>query len=164
MKLSDALVDAFNAQITLELQSSIDYRQLSIEADALGYVGTATWFRIQSGEEVTHAERFIAHLDARDNHAVIGALTSPAFDTAPTFLDLFKTSLAQEIKVSTSIRNLVHAAEEAGDLDSRPLLDGFLSEQIEEESTVRDIITRIELAGSKGPGLLIIDGQLGHRG
>ena len=78
-------------------------------------------------------------------------------------LDTFKTALAHEQKVSESIRNLYRAAESEGDLDSRPLLNWFLEEQIEEEATVSEIIGRLVMIDDDGPGLLRLDEELGLR-
>ena len=61
------------------------------------------------------------------------------------------------------IRDLVRTADEVDDIDSRSLLNAFLSEQIEEEATVGEIIDRIKLAGNEGSGLLRIDSELGER-
>ena len=58
-------------------------------------------------------------------------------------LDAFTAALAHEEKVSESIRNLYRTAEAEGDLDSRPLLNWFLEEQIEEEATVKEIVGRL---------------------
>ena len=61
------------------------------------------------------------------------------------------------------IRNLARVADETGDIDSRSLINFFLAEQIEEESTVNDIIDWIKTVGNDGSGLLRIDAKLGGR-
>lgn len=50
-----------------------------------------------------------------------------------------------------------------GDLDSRPLLSWFLSEQIEEEATVSQIVGRLKFIDGDGPGLLRLEAELGAR-
>lgn len=163
MRLTDTLEKAFNDQITMEFTASHVYRQLAIELDLLDLNGMADWMRAQATEEITHAEMFIAHLDNRDNKPQIGAIPAPEFEVKSA-LDAFRISLAHEEKVSASIRALRKLAEEESDFDSRPLLDGFITEQIEEEDTVRNIIGRLELVGDDGSGLLRIDEELGGRG
>ncbi|MDN5793449.1 MAG: ferritin, partial [Brevibacterium aurantiacum] len=49
------------------------------------------------------------------------------------------------------------------DLDVLPLLHWFIDEQVEEESTISEIIGRLELVGDSGSGLLRIDSELGSR-
>ncbi|HJD68981.1 MAG TPA: ferritin, partial [Corynebacterium kroppenstedtii] len=54
-------------------------------------------------------------------------------------------------------------ADAEGDLDSRQLIDRFLTEQIEEEDTVNEILDRLELVGDDGAGILRLDAELGQR-
>lgn len=162
MKLPENLEAAFSEQITMEFEASLVYRQLGIEMDLRDLPGMASWFRLQADEEIAHAHRFIDHLTDRDNHPRIGAI--PAIELKlDSVLGAFRAALAHEEKVSASIRALYRACEQAGDLDSRPLLNFFVEEQIEEESTVREICGRIELIGDDGNGLLRLDDELGAR-
>lgn len=162
MKLSAPLEKAFNAQITLEFAASMVYRQLAIELDLLNLPGMASWFRLQADEELLHAHKFIDHVTDRGNRAQIGAIAAPTVKVK-SVLDAFAVSLAHEEKVSASIRDLYRAAEKAGDLDARPLLNWFLEEQIEEEATVGEIVGRVQLIDNDGPGLLRLDEELGQR-
>ena len=162
MKLSQALEDAFNAQITLEFQASLVYRQLGIELEVMDLPGMAAWLRHQADEEIVHAHKFIDHVADRDNHPRIGATQAPAAAVG-SVLDAFVAALAHEEKVSASIRDLYRLAEAEGDLDSRPLLNWFLEEQIEEEATVKEIVARIRMIDDDGPGLLRLDEELGAR-
>lgn len=162
MKMSADLEQAFNDQITLEFSASMVYRQLGIELELMDLPGLAKWMRHQADEEIVHANRFIDHVADRGNRPAIGAIAAPDVKIE-TVLDAFEASIAHERKVSESIRNLYRTAEANSDLDSRPLLNFFLEEQIEEESTVTGIIGRIKLIGDDGPGLLRLDEELGLR-
>lgn len=163
MKMSAELEKQFNDQITLEFESSMVYRQLAIECDGADLPGMAAWLRRQADEEIVHANRFIDHLMDRENHAAIGAIAAPGLGADLTPLQLFRTALQHEERVSQAIRELWLAAEDAKDLDSRPILSDFLSEQLEEEATVREIIGRLELTGDDGAGLLRLDEDLAAR-
>ncbi|HIT75518.1 MAG TPA: ferritin [Candidatus Avipropionibacterium avicola] len=162
MKLSPELEVAFNNQVTLEFEASMVYRQLAIELDSRDLPGMGAWLRHQADEEIVHANKFIDHLIDRDNHAQIGKINSPQLDVS-TPLDAFKAAYAHEQRVSEAIRSLYRTTEEAGDLDSRPLLNWFLNEQIEEEATVSEIVAQLELVGEDGPGLLRVDAELASR-
>lgn len=162
MKLSDTLETAFNAQITLELQASLVYRQLAIELELMDLPGMSAWLRHQADEEIVHANKFIDHVADRDNHPRIGATSAPGV-TIGSVLDAFQAALAHEEKVSASIRDLYRLAETEGDLDSRPLLNWFLDEQVEEEATVKEIVGRVKMINDDGPGLLRLDEELGAR-
>jgi ferritin len=162
MKMDTELEKAFNQQITIEFEASMVYRQLAIEMEAMDLPGMAAWLRHQADEEIVHANKFIDHLVDRGNHPVIGAVAAPQ-TTVGSVLECFTAALEHEHKVSESIRELYRRADAAGDLDSRPLLMWFLSEQVEEEATVNEIVGRVTLINDDGPGLLRLDGELGQR-
>lgn len=54
-------------------------------------------------------------------------------------------------------------ATDARDFASYPLLQWFVNEQIEEESTVGLIVEQIRLAGDSPTALLMLDRELGAR-
>jgi ferritin len=162
MKMNADLEQAFNQQITVEFEASMVYRQLAIEMEGMDLPGMAAWLRHQADEEIVHANKFIDHLADRDNHPVIGAIAAPK-TSVESVLDCFTAALEHERKVSESIRDLYRRADAAGDLDSRPLLMWFLSEQVEEESVVNEIVGRVKLINDDGPGLLRLDDELGQR-
>lgn len=162
MRMSQELENKFNAQITLEFAAALVYYQLSAAMGVIDMPGAQSWLREQADEEIDHAHRFIAHLVDRGNAISIGAIPAP--NTAPvTMLDAFQAALDHEAKVSAAIRDLVKTAEENGDLHSRPLLDWFLAEQIEEESAVGEIVAHLELVGKDGSGQLRVDASLAER-
>lgn len=161
--MSTDLEKKFQAQITLELSAFATYRQLAIEADEQDLPGIASWLQAQAEEELVHANKFIQHVSDRDNHAAIGTIEAPEVKKGLSVLEIFKAALAHEQKVSESIRDLYRAADAEGDLDSRPLLNWFIDEQIEEEATVSEIIGRLERVGDDGSGVLRLDSQLGAR-
>lgn len=163
MKLTESLTKAFDQQITLELSAAVVYRQLSIAMGVADLPGMAQWLRAQSDEEITHADKFISHVVDRQGTPSIGAMAAPQVSPDATPQDVFTAALAHEVKVSEAIRNLYRLADSEGDLDSRPLLNWFLEEQIEEESTVGEILSQIKMVGDDGPGILRLDAELGRR-
>ena len=109
MELIGKLATAINAQITLEIQASVVYRQLAIEMDVLDLPGISGWFLAQSAEELVHAQKFTNHMTDRNASPKIGDITAPNVTTT-TVLEAFEASLAHEQKVSESIRNLYRLA------------------------------------------------------
>lgn len=162
MEMNKPLEKAFNDQVTLEFEASMVYRQLAIELDLRDLPGMAAWLRHQADEEIVHANKFIDHMCDRGNRPAIGAIAAPDV-TVDSVLDAFNAALAHEKLVSESIRALYRAAEKADDLDCRPLLNWFIEEQIEEVSTVGEIVGRVTLINDDGPGLLRLDEELGAR-
>lgn len=162
MKLTDELEQALNDQVTMEFEAAIVYRQLSIDMDAIDLPGIAGWFKAQAEEEQVHAEKFIEHMLDRGATPLIHPIT-PTGQHVDSVLAAFEASLAHEKKVSESIREIYRLAQRIGDIDSFPLLNWFINEQLEEESTVSAIIGRIKMIGDDGNGLLRLDSELGRR-
>ena len=112
--------------------------------------------------ERVHADKFAQHMLDRDAHPRLRRI-DPIESTASDVLAAFEASLEQERVVSEAIRGLYRIAQEQGDIDSLPLLHWFIEEQVEEESTVSEIIGRVKLIGDDGSGLLKLDQELGAR-
>ena len=162
MKVSETLESAYSDQVTMELWASNSYLQASAWFEIKDLPGMATWMRIQSGEETGHALRFMDFLLARGNSLTIGTVEAPKpkFASPKAAFDLV---LEQERLVTKSIRALYALATKEKDAESYPLLDWFLTEQVEEEDSVQKIIGKLKLAGTDGSALLMIDRELGQR-
>ncbi|HEY7564260.1 MAG TPA: ferritin [Acidimicrobiia bacterium] len=162
MKMNDALAQAFSDQVTMELSSSVAYLQMSAWFDNADLPGMASWMRIQSEEERTHALRFMDFVLDRGNEVTIGASGAPPTSFASARA-VFEAALAQEQAVTGAIRNLYLQAAEEKDVESYPLLEWFLTEQVEEEATVQKILGQLGHAGPDGSALLMLDRELGSR-
>lgn len=162
MKMSDELAKAFSEQVTMELSSSVAYLQMSAWFDNTDLRGMASWMRIQAEEERLHALKFMDFLLDRGNKVVIGESRKPKAGF-PSAKAVFEAALNQEESVTKAIRNLYLLASDEKDVESYPLLEWFLTEQVEEEATVKKILGQLGHAGSDGPALLMLDRELGVR-
>lgn len=162
MNIPDKLLETMNAQVTAEHQASLIYTQLAYALDGLSFPGMSAWMYAQAEEERVHAKKIADHILARGGEVELGSIEIPTL-AVKSPLDAFNYSYEHEQKVSEMIRNLARVADEVGDLDSRSMVNWFLSEQIEEEDTVSEIIEQIKLVGDDGSGLLRIDSDLGTR-
>ena len=61
------------------------------------------------------------------------------------------------------INNLVDISVEEKDHATQSFLQWFVDEQVEEEATVNEIISKLKMVGEDGYGLLMIDSELGKR-
>lgn len=161
MSINEKLTAALNDQITAELEASMVYLQLSYVLDDLSLTGMSSWMKKQHLEELDHAAAFSKHLLNRDYRPQIGDIAPPKLDAA-TAIEAFEASLAHEQKITSMIRELADLSMSVKDHDSRPLIDSFLQEQIEEEATVKEILDRLRMADT-GTGLLRMDAELGER-
>jgi ferritin len=72
-------------------------------------------------------------------------------------------SLEHEKFVSSRIHHLYKLAVEEGDYPAQVMLQWFVSEQVEEEASIDEIVERMKMFGSDGASLLMVDTQLAAR-
>ena len=154
------VLSALNDHVSLELNAWYDYSAMALWLDMNDLPGFASFMKAQAQEEMEHAQKMIQHLVDRDV-----APRLPTIDAPPTEFEsvkqVFEMVLAAEQKVSASIHAVHVLAAAEDDQPARILLEWFITEQVEEESMARAILGRIRLAGETGPGLLLVDQELG---
>ncbi len=160
MSMNEKFHDILNSQVTAEYESALIYTQLSYELERHSFPGMSAWMAAQAAEERNHADKIAAHMLARGVRVQLGDISiEPIKVDAP--ITAFEMALRHERKISEMIREIARVADAVEDYDSRSLVNWFLSEQIEEEDTVSQIVDRIRLVGDDGSGLLRIDAELG---
>lgn len=155
-------LDALNEHLQLELQAWYEYSGMALWLEMNDLPGSATFMRAQAGEELAHAQKIIKHLLDRDRMPMLPPIDAPAMEYE-NIKSLFERVLAAEQAVTASIDQVYRVADEEDDQPARLLMTWFITEQVEEEATARAILGRIRLAGDTGPGLLMIDQELGRR-
>jgi len=160
--LSEKMVDALNEQINKEMYSGYMYLSMSAYADFKGLKGLGNWFHVQYQEEMEHAMRIYDYVQEQGAHVKLKTIDQPPTDFG-TPLQIFEKTLEHERFVTTLINNLVDLAIEERDHASRIFLQWFVSEQVEEESNVNEILDKIKLAGEDGNGLFMVDKELAAR-
>lgn len=161
--ISDKMVEALNEQINKELYSSYLYLAMSAFWTHQGLTGTAKWLRVQAGEEKTHADKIYDYLNEQGAKITLKAIAEPPKEYG-NILETFEKVLAHEKEVTKSIHNLVSLAKKENDPATEIFLQWFVTEQIEEEANVTDIITKLKLGGTSGAVLIMLDVHLGKRG
>ena len=112
--ISEQLHKAINDQINAELWSAYLYLSMSMDAEAKSYKGVANWFYIQFQEEQAHARIFMNYLNSVDAKVELKPIEGVQ-TTWDSVLDMFKSTLEHEKKVSSLIRNLMAIAREDRD-------------------------------------------------
>ncbi len=161
--LSKTIQNALNEQIKNELFSSYLYLSMSAYCAESNLPGFASWMRVQSGEENTHAMKFFSYILERNGHIELQPLDKPQSKFASP-MELFKQVLDHEKKVTGMINSLYELAVKEKDYPTQIMLEWFITEQLEEEKTAGEIIQLLTMVGSNGPALLMLDRQLAARG
>lgn len=154
--------DAINAQINAETYSAYMYWAMAAWLDAQGLTGFGGWMKAQAQEEMVHSMKFYDFVYERGGTVTLTAIkTPPATYKSP--LAVFEAGLEHEKLVTSLINDLYELARKEKDYAFESFLKWFIDEQVEEEDTAMNIIDQIKLAGEKGPGLYMLDKELGTR-
>jgi ferritin len=156
------MVAGINDQVAKEFYAAYLYLSMAAYCDGKNLPGFAHWMRMQFQEELGHALRLFDFVLERGGQAELQAIDKPPVDFGSP-LDVMKAALAHEQKVTASINRLYELADKEKDYPAQLMLQWFITEQVEEERSVGDIIAQLELAGDGGPALLMMDRQLAGR-
>ena len=160
--LSDKMQMTLNKQLNAEAYSGYLYLSMKAWFESKGLKGMSHWMGHQAREEFFHTQKFYTFIIERGGKVNLTAIDAPAVDWASP-LAVFENALAHEKKVTGLINDLVNLAKSESDHASDIFLQWFVTEQVEEESAADEIVQKLKLAGDSGPGLFMIDSELGQR-
>jgi ferritin len=158
--LDAKLQKALNGQINAELSSAYQYLAMAAQFEAINLPGSAQWMRRQAREEVTHAMKIFDYVVARDGRVTLEAVGQPKGKFASP-LEMWETAYAQEQRVTRRIDALYAQADAGKDYATVTMLQWFVTEQVEEEKTVRGIVDQVRSIGPSNSAILFIDRHLG---
>lgn len=152
--MNDELVAAINAQIGREFGAGMEYLQICAYFDDQGLSELSGFFRAQADEERMHALKFIDYLIEAGGHVAIPALPAPrsSFESAEEAVQL---SLDWEESVTSFINELMDLAIEKNDHAAQQMLQWFVAEQVEEVSTMSELLSVVRRAGVQN--LLLVE-------
>lgn len=154
--------DALNKQLNAELYSSYIYLSMSGVLERMGLPGFANWMRVQAEEETAHGMKFYNHILERGGTIKLTAIQTPPSDWT-TVMEILEATLEHEQKITGLINGLVDLALKEKDHASHMFLQWFVTEQVEEEANVDEIIQKLKLTeGDKG-ALFMMDKDMGAR-
>jgi ferritin len=160
--LNPRIQDAFNGQLNAELYSSYLYLSMAAYFDSQNLAGMANWMRLQAQEELAHALKFFDFINERDGRVKLTQVDGPKTEWQSP-LDAFQDAYKHEQKVTGLIHGLVDLAISEKDHAANTFLKWFVTEQVEEEATVKSIVDKLKLVGDSSVALFMIDGELGQR-
>lgn len=160
--IGDKLLRAINEQIKEELESAYIYYAMSAYFHAKGFDGMAQWMHAQTLEELTHAQKFFDHILERDGKVALMPLGIKKTEWSSP-LEAFQDAYKHEQFITGKINDLVALAREERDFAAEAMLQWFVDEQVEEESSVSKVAQDLSLVGDNGHGLLMLDRELGTR-
>ncbi len=159
---TEKVAGLLNNQIQKELYSAYLYLHFSNYYTEQGLDGFANWYKIQAQEERDHAMLFVQYMQNNDLPVTYEAIEKPDA-VLKTNMDPLKAGLEHEQYVTALIHTIYEAAYEARDFRTMQFLDWFVKEQGEEETNAQELIKKMELFGTDGKGLYMLDQELGAR-
>ena len=147
MLIGNKVVDAINEQIGYEFSASLQYYAIAAHFAAEALPQLSGHFFKQAEEEKEHALRFIKYVVDAGGRVVIPALDAPksGFKNPEQAVQL---SLDQEVKVTHQINALVELARNENDYITINFLQWFLAEQLEEVSSMDNLLKIVQRAGA----------------
>ncbi|MEP7015810.1 MAG: ferritin [Verrucomicrobiota bacterium] len=147
MLTSKKVINAINEQIGYEFSASMQYYAIAAHFAAEALPQLSQHFFKQAEEEKDHALRFIKYVVDAGGRVVIPALGAPK-SIFKNPKDAVKLSLDQEVKVTHQINALVELARVEKDYITINFLQWFLTEQLEEVSSMDNLLKIVERAGN----------------
>ncbi|MBL0210773.1 MAG: ferritin [Holophagaceae bacterium] len=160
--ISPRMQAALNTQINLEQYSAQLYLAMSAHCDALSFKGFAHWLRIQAVEETAHAMKLIDFILERHGKLELQPITVPPAEFGGV-IQVFEKTLEHEKGITAKINALFELARTEKDYASEITLQWYVTEQVEEESNVGQIVDHLRAVGDQGGGIWYLDSRMGKR-
>lgn len=161
--ISKTVAKLINEQIAHEQYAAQYYLAMSTWFHTQNLEGIANYFRVQSKEELSHADRMFDYLISVDAEAVeLEAIGKPPYDFKDA-VDIFERALEHEKFVTQSIFKIVKTANEESDFATIQFLQWFINEQVEEESNAGLFLSKMKMVNNNPSALYLFDQELAQR-
>lgn len=157
MRISEKLANLMNAQIGNEMGAALQYTQLAAYFEYRSLPKFAEFFFAQAAEEQEHAMKFLHYLLDIGAEVKIPAIGAPAYEVADTAAG-FQMSLDWENEVTAQIHHMMGIAMDERDFAAQTFLQWFVTEQVEEVSTMETLLDVVKRVGEKN--LFMIESYL----
>jgi ferritin len=159
MLISKELNQAINLQIGREMEASNQYVSIAAYFDGRFLKKLSALFFKQAAEETEHALKFVHYILDAGGQVGIPALAAPkaSFASAEEAVEL---SVKWESEVTRYIYDLVEITEKEKDYIGREFLNWYVTEQLEEVSSMTTLLGVVKQTGEKN--LIMVEGYLSH--
>jgi ferritin len=135
---------------------------MSAHFESINLGGFANWMRVQAQEELGHAMKFYHHVIERRGRVTVTAIAAPSISWKSP-LNAFEDAFKHEQKVTGMINDLANMAVGEKDHATANMLQWFIDEQVEEESSTDAIVQKLKMIGTNTGGLYMLDRELAQR-
>ena len=160
--LSNKTIQMLNDQIAKEQYAAQYYLSMSAWFSAHDLEGIANYFRVQSKEELMHADKMFDYLNDVGAQIILSEIPKPPHEFSSE-QEIFEKALEHEKLVTKSIFAIVKNANEEGDFATTAFLQWFITEQVEEESNASLLLSKIRMVKDNPSALYLFDQELAQR-
>jgi len=160
--LNKKVEEAINNQINAEIYSSYMYSSMAAYFESLSLKGFAHWMRVQTLEELTHAQKFMTFVNDRGGRVLLQPVDGPPTEWESP-LATFVATYEHEVVVSGLINKLMDLALEESDHATVGFLQWFVNEQVEEEASADEVVQRLKLVDKTEGGIFLLDMEMDKR-
>ena len=161
MLVSQKIIDALNTQVGNELGASHQYIAIASYFSSENLDQLSQFFFNQADEERDHAMKFVKFVLDVGGHVEIPAVTAPRSDFKRA-QEAVALSLDWEHEVTQQIYGLVDLCQQERNHIALRFLDWFVTEQLEEVTTISTLLGIVERAGDNN--LLYVEDYLNRHG
>ena len=158
--ISKKVAAALNAQVGMEFLASLQYEGIAAWLKLEGLPRLHAHFAKQAEEERGHAHRFIKYILEAGVGLQIPAIPAPKCQFKSP-VEAVQLALQHELKVTDSIMAILALAEKEGDRFTQNSLQWFIKEQLEEVSSMDELLQIVKRAGDGG--LLFVEHYIANK-
>jgi ferritin len=158
MMISAEMEQALNDQVGREFGASLQYTSMAAYFDAGNLRLLAKLFHKQADEERAHALKLVNYLVEAGCQVRIPALEQPQHDFASAEAAV-QLALDWELRVTDEFNSLMDLAQAKKDHLSQAFLAWFVTEQLEEVSSMTRLLDLVRRAGDN---VLLVEAYLVH--
>jgi len=160
--LKKKMMKALNEQINAEMYSSYLYLSMESYFQSISLAGFAAWMRGQVQEELMHSMKFYDFVNERGGRVTLDTIRKPETSWKSPLV-AFEHILRHEQMVTELINDLVDLAIREKDHATNTFLQWFVTEQVEEEASVGEVVDKLKLIKDNSSGLFLLDAEMSKR-
>lgn len=156
MMISEKVAQRLNEQVQHEHFSSYLYLGMAYQLENMSFRVFAQWFFAQAQEERTHAEKIANYLLEQGAEVTLESIEKPRSDFK-SVREIVEASLEHELLITREIHEINKMARDENDPATEVFIQWFVSEQVEEVNSVKEVLDIVKMADTPGQLLVLED-------
>ena len=160
MLISKEMTNAINTQIGYEFEASNQYLAIACFFERETLPKLAELFTKQANEEREHGMKFVKYVNEAGGKVVFPQIPAPKADFS-SVEEALKLALQWEFDTTDRINNLMSLAINLKDYLAQDMLRWFVTEQLEEVSSMDTLLRLAQKVGERN--LIMLEAYIAHK-